>query len=195
MSPRRAMTFDEYLRFEETVEERYELVAGEVHATTGGTQRHGRIIMNIAARLWNAAAGGPCRVFASDMKVRVAEDVVYYPDVVVACTPGDDDAVSLGDPCTIVEVTSPRTRAIDRREKLVAYRRIGALRAYLIVDHRRRRVERRWRDDAGVWWREDVIAEGTVSIPCPETVLSLDEIYEGVELPAVREPEPAEYEA
>ena len=53
------------------------------------------------------------------------------------------------EPCIVVEVTSPSTARIDRGEKLEAYRRIPALRAYLIVDHRRRRVERHWRESPG----------------------------------------------
>ena len=48
-------------------------------------------------------------------------------------------------PCAAVEVTSPSTARIDRGEKVDAYRRIPTLRAYLIIDHRRRRVERHWR--------------------------------------------------
>jgi hypothetical protein len=42
---------------------------------------------------------------------------------------------------------------------------------------------------------EELIDEGTMLIPCPETSLSFDEIYQGVQLPTVSEPEPAEYEA
>jgi Uma2 family endonuclease len=40
----------------------------------------------------------------------------------------------------VVEVTSPGTRATDRREKLDTYRRIPSLSMYLIVEQRRRHV-------------------------------------------------------
>ena len=83
---------------------------------------------------------------------------------------------------------------IDRGEKLDAYRAIQSMRAYLIVDHRRRRVERYWRDsEAAPWQREEVVGTGDVAIPCLDARLTLDQIYRRVELPAVGEPE-AEYD-
>lgn len=189
------MSVDDYLRFEESSQERHEFVAGDVYAMGGATRRHNRIVSNIVVRVGSAALGGYREVFSANMKVRAAEDVFYYQDVVVVCGPGDDGALFVGDPCVIVEVTSPSTASMDRREKLAAYRRIDSLRAYLIIDRRRRRVERHWRDDRAEWWREELIGEGTSPIPCPETALTLDEIYQGVQLPALGESEQVGYEA
>ena len=112
----------------------------------------------------------------------------------VVCTPVGDLDVVTKSPCVVVEVTSPSTARIDRGEKLDAYRQLATLHAYLIVDHRRRRVERHWRDVAGEWQREDLVTEGRVPIPCLGVELTLDEIYERVELPAVAEPESLGYE-
>jgi Uma2 family endonuclease len=188
------MTVEEYLRFEEAaVATKHEYVAGEVYAMSGVTRRHARIVMNITARLWAAARGGPCEVIAVDVKLRVATDRIYYPDVMVLCTPGPDEALVLDDPCLVVEVTSPGTARTDRGEKLGAYQSVPSLRAYLIVDHRRRRVERHWRDAAGAWQRDEIVADGRVPVPCPATELPLDDIYEGVHLAVVGEPEPWAY--
>ena len=99
------------------------------------------------------------------------------------------------EPCVVVEVTSPSTARIDRGEKLTAYKQISTLRAYLIIDHRRRRVERHWRigsDDA--WQREEIVLEGRVRVPCVDADVTLDEIYRRVDLPAVGEPDEVEYE-
>jgi Uma2 family endonuclease len=84
-------------------------------------------------------------------------------------------------PCLVVEVASPSTAVIDRREKLVAYKRIPTLEAYVIVEQDERRVQRHWRDDQGVWWDAEVSGQGQVPFPCPETTPTLDEIYAGVE--------------
>jgi Uma2 family endonuclease len=92
-----------------------------------------------------------------------------------------DEALYQHAPCLIVEITSPSTESIDRREKAFTYRKIPSLRAYLIVDQNRRWVERHWRDEAGEWHQGGVADEGSVPIPRPETRLSLDEIYEGLE--------------
>ena len=71
--------------------------------------------------LADAAEGGPCRVYFSDMKLRVADDLFYYPDVLVACEP--DDTYTEDEPCLVVEVASPSTGTTDRREKLAASKR------------------------------------------------------------------------
>ena len=190
------MTVEEYFRFEERSLIKHEYVSGEVYAMSGATARHNTIAATILTRLFTAAEDGRCRVFMSDMRVEAAADKYYYPDVVVLCTPiAELDVVARG-PCVVVEVTSPSTARIDRGEKLEAYRRIPALRAYLIVDHRRRRVDRHWRDaEGGDWLHEELVAEGRLSIPCLDVELTLDEIYRRVELPAVGEPEAMEYDS
>ena len=188
------MSVEEFLRFEEASEGRHEYVAGEVYAMSGVRRRHARIVQNLALRLGIAVGNGPCEVISVDVKLRAADDRIYYPDVMVLCTPGSDDDLVVDDPCVIVEVTSPTTVRVDRGEKLVAYQAIPSLRAYLVVDHRVRRVDLHRRDADGAWQRELIVGEGEVAVPCPETKLTLDDIYRGVETFGVREEE-AEYEA
>lgn len=175
------LSLDEYLDFEARSTTRHEFVAGQIHALAGASRRHNRITLNIASRLTGAARGTSCRVYMSDVKLKVTEDVVYYPDVMVACGPTGEDQLLETAPCVVVEVLSPGTEQIDRREKLLAYKAIPTLRAYLIVHQDRPRVERVWRDEEGTWWDADVAEAGRVPIPCPEVVLALEEIYEGVE--------------
>jgi len=191
----RTMTVEEYFQFEEGSEVRHEYVAGELYAMSGATLRHNLIVANIGARLIAAAGDGPCLVVMNDMRVQVSDDVFYYPDVVVICAPMAQLDITATEPCVIVEVTSPSTAITDRGEKLTAYKQLPTLRAYLIVDHRRRRVERHSRvgpDD--VWQREEIVLEGSVPVPCVDTELTLDEIYRRVDLPAVGEPDELEYE-
>lgn len=183
--PHEPLTVEEYLELERTSEVRHEYVAGEIHAHAGGTRRHDVISGNIFALLWNAARNGPCRVHSSDRLLKAAEDVFYYPDVSVVCPEDkdnmDEQALFEQLPCLVVEVTSPSTREIDRREKMLAYRQIPSLKAYLVVDQEMMRVERYWRDDSGRWWRAEAVgSEGIVPIPCPETELTLPQIYEGL---------------
>jgi Uma2 family endonuclease len=160
-SPLRTMSVEEYLRFDERSPIRHEFVSGELYAMTGATVRHNRIVRNIGTRLSLVAGEGPCDVFMSDMRLAVADDVFYYPNVMVTCTPLAELDVIARHPCVVVEVTSPDSARIDRGEKLDAYRRVPALRAYVIVDHRRRRVERHWRDaETDGWRREEIVSEG-----------------------------------
>jgi Uma2 family endonuclease len=174
-----ALSVEEYLRLEEASLERNEYVAGQIYALAGASLRHNRILGNIFGRLWAVARGGPCRVYAAEVKLRAADDVIYYPDVMVACGSETGHPLLEHAPCLVVEVISPSTGAIDRREKLAAYKRLPSLQAYLIVDQDQRRVERYWREE-GEWWEQEIAEQGVVPIPCPATQLSLEEIYEGV---------------
>ena len=171
--PLRTMTVEEYFQFEEGSPIKHEYVAGEVYAMSGATARHSLIAGTIFTRFFTAADAGSCRVFMSDMRLEAAGDKYYYPDITVVCTPmAELDIVARG-PCVVVEVTSPSTARIDRGEKLDAYRRIPTLRAYLIVDHRRRRVERhRRKTPNGEWFRDEVVgdAEAPIPVPCLDVV-------------------------
>lgn len=173
------MTVAEFLRYEELSEIRHEYVAGELYAMSGVTRRHNRIAGNIFARLLAAAGEGPCQPLIVDVMFRVADDAIYYPDVMVACDGGDDASRVVTDACLVVEVTSPSTRRIDRGEKLAAYRRCPSVQAYLVVEQGERLVERHWRDGTGTWQHETLTA-GTIPVPRPSTALSIDEIYRGV---------------
>lgn len=190
------MSVDEYLAFEEASDVKHEYVEGFVYAMSGAHSRHERIAGNVFANLWIPAQGGPCRVYGSNLKIRVGERRFYYPDAMSVCTPRDDDGLMVGDPCVLVEVTSPSTSRTDHREKLDAYRAIVSLRAYLIVEQNRREVHCWSRPVGGEWGYALHVEQGAIGVPCPERVLTLDEIYSGVTMPPararrVREPEPA----
>lgn len=195
MPPNRPLTLEEYLEFEEASPERHEFVAGEVFVMAGVTKRHNTISGNIVSLLHAAAKGGRCHVYFEAVKLRAAEDVIYYPDVMVICDDSDMESAIARDPCLVVEITSPSTARIDRREKLEMYRRIPSLKAYVIVEQAWRRVDRHWRDGTGEWQRDELVGEGTISVPCPETTLTLDEIYEGLAPLTVRELEAIGYSA
>lgn len=173
------LSAEEYLRLEPSSPVRHEYVAGAVHALAGTTRRHNRIALNIARRLADAAENGPCRVCMADVRLRARSDVYYYPDVMVACGPEPEDPYLEEAPCLVVEVLSPSTASVDRREKLFVYRQIPSLQAYLIVETDRRRVERHWRGADGEWRAEEHSA-GRMPVPCPDADLPLDEVYAGV---------------
>ena len=178
------MTPAEYRAFEEASPIRHEFVGGRVYAMTGVRRAHSRITGNFSSRLWVAARGGPCRVHHSEVKLQIG-DVYYYPDVMVACGPEPEDPYVEDAPCLVVEVLSASTRRTDLGEKPLAYARVPSLGLYLAVDQRRRLVDVHRRDGAGGWRVETLAGQGEVALPCPELTLTLDDIYEGLDLPAV----------
>jgi Uma2 family endonuclease len=176
-TPERIMSIEEYLEFENNSEFKHEYVGWHLYAMTGVTRRQSRISGNIFALLREAAKAGPCRIHQSDMRVPTPDGPVYYPDVVVACGEEPDDPYCEDTPCLIIEVLSPSTALTDRREKLLSYRRISSLQAYLIVEQDKALVERHYRDDSGAWQAE-ILSEGGIPVPCPQGVeLSLTGIY------------------
>ena len=179
-TPHQPLSVEEYLELEQSATVKHEYVGSEIHAMIGASRRHNRISLNIVRKLADAAEGGPYRVYISDMKLQVGE-VFYYPDVMVTCREAPENEYLEDEPCLVVEVTSPGTETIDRREKLANYQDISSLRAYVIVAQERRRITHYQRDENGVWLRGDLLNEGVLRVPCPSGVeLTVDEIYAGV---------------
>jgi Uma2 family endonuclease len=168
---------------EEASPTKHEYVAGQVYALAGASERHNRIAMNIAAQLWVAAGEGPCRVYGSDMRLRIGDDAVYYPDVQVVCDPAGTEQMYTSSPCVVVEVLSPSTESIDLREKLLAYRRIKSLRAYVIVYRDEMRIIRHYRAENDAWFDALHGPDSSVPFPRPDVTVSVAEIYRGLGAP------------
>ena len=157
-----------YLEGETTSQIWHEYVAGEVFSIAGGSKAHNIISGNVFALSRATQHGSGCQTFIADMRVRIIkQSSYYYPDVVVTCAPSDlaHDAPKdhIASPSLIVEVLPPSTEAIDRREKMLAYRHIDSLREYVLIDQERRwiKVYRR----AGSGWVADLYSPGdTISL-------------------------------
>ena len=166
---------EDYLEGEKDATIRYEYVRGEVFAMAGGSDVHNTIGLNVVVALSPAARQKGCRVYASDMKVRAADSVFYYPDVMFVCDDGPDPYYK-DKPCVIVEVTSPSTLRTDFGEKRYAYEALPSLLLYLVADSRRRFVTGYYRGENG--WEERRFGEGdTVPVPCADVNLTMEDVY------------------
>ena len=175
------LSVEEYVALEAATGVKHEYVLGQVYALAGASENHNRIAVNVLAALLPAARASGCRVVGSDQKLQPGDDLYYYPDVQVLCDPTDDDPLTKRRPCVVVEVSSERTEAIDRREKLLVYRGISSLLVYLIVAHDRREVTVHFRDAASTWETHQAQGADSVPIGCLGGYeLSLDSIYQGV---------------
>lgn len=172
----------DYLAKEERSALRHEYVNGQVYAMTGASKSHNTIVLNIAARVRPALRGVPRRVFMTDMKVHVEQhNLFYYPDVVVSCDSRDTDlrkdTLFLHAPCLIIEVLSPATETIDRREKLLAYRTLESLREYVLVSQDTPEVEVYRRAVGGEWSVDKLGKEDSLEFSSIPLTLTWDEIY------------------
>jgi len=131
------LTPHDYLQGERDGEQRHEYLNGELVALSGGSRAHNLLATRVARLLGNHTEGTACRVYQSDMKVRIeAANRFYYPDVMVCCGPveAEPDPYYETAPTLIVEVLSPRTAATDDGEKRVNYQTLQSLAEYLLLD-------------------------------------------------------------
>jgi Uma2 family endonuclease len=175
------VSVEEYLAADVAREDaRLEYVAGHIFALAGATKRHAVISGNIYARLHAATEGLNCRVYQSDVRLRVSADLYFYPDVMVACRDDlhDEDPMDETAPHVLVEVLSEGTAERDLGLKLAVYRDLPSLRMYLIISQDERRVELHWRARLGGAWQKDVVSgTGTITIPSLNATITLDQIY------------------
>jgi Uma2 family endonuclease len=176
---------------------KHEFVDGEIYAMAGASRRHNLLVSNLVGRAWNATAERKgCQVFGGDMKVYVeARNSFYYPDVTACCDPDDRHEQYLMRPCLIIEVLSPATTSVDRREKRLSYATLASLDEYVIVEQDRMRVD--VYPGKGGPWMSRVLnePEDVLELSCLGLHLTLKAIYAGVQLPPekVAEPEAPEY--
>ncbi|MBW4492719.1 MAG: Uma2 family endonuclease [Oscillatoria princeps RMCB-10] len=175
------LSFAEYVEFEKNSPIRHEYVGGQVFAMTGSSQEHNLIAGNIHARLHPHLRGSSCRVFMSDMKVRIeAANTGYYPDVMVVCDPQDRDRYVKTSPTLIVEVLSPSTESTDRREKLLNYQKLPSLQEYILVSQEEIKIEIYRKDPQGNWTLETLGKDDQLRFESVGLTVTLAEIYEDV---------------
>lgn len=174
------LSFEEYLALEEGSPERHELVEGIPYAMAGASETHNLLVVNLVALLRSPALRRGCRLFASDMRLRLSDRTVYYPDLMVVCAP-DPHPLYKEAPCLVVEVLSPTTRRIDLSEKKERYLALPSLEGYLLVETTRKEVLLYRKTPLG--WSLEAFGEGEeVALPCLGEALSVDAVYEGVPL-------------
>ena len=178
------MSVEEYFELEENnPDTRYEYLDGYVYMMSGGSANHATISGNIYALLKSFLRGGPCRVYNSDMKVRVSEKRYFHPDVTVTCDPRDRGNTDLiQSPRLVIEVLSPSTEARDRGSKLQCYLACPSIEEYLLVDTRSMRIEiyrkeqKKWVYDA--FEADDEVELTTLGVHFPVIDAYEDVIFE-----------------
>ncbi len=174
------ISVEDYLAGEQDGEIRHEYIDGVVYAMTGASRRHGQINNALAYLLTPHARKQGCQLIANDMKVRLeihGKTLFYYPDLVLTCDPDDRDDYFITRPCLIIEILSPTTERLDRREKLLSYITLHSLQEYILVaqDEPRIEVYRRTQD-----WLPEEYTEGTFRLDCVQAELSVAEVYADV---------------
>lgn len=182
-------TFLDYVALQATSTVKLEYLDGQIYAMAGGTPEHAALGAAVIGLLFAQLRGGTCRIFDSDLSIRVgATGLATYPDVTVVCGPREHAAEGMNavtNPTLLVEVTSRSTEEYDRGEKFDHYRQIPSLAEYLLVSHQERVIEVR-RRVGDVWETEIARAGQRVELQSVACVLEVDALYDAAsEVPAL----------
>jgi Uma2 family endonuclease len=171
----------DYRLLEEASSTKHEFLDGEIYAMAGGTPLHVALGAAVAASLSNQVAGSSCRVYSSDLRVRVlATGLATYPDVTVVCGSVEtdpEDRNAAVNPRVVVEVLSDGTEEYDRGEKFTHYKNIASLAAVVLVSQSRRHVEM-WQRSGEQWARSDARSGQSVLVGSIGSSLTVDTIYD-----------------
>lgn len=179
-SPLALLTVEEYLRAEADSPIRHEYLGGHIFAMAGASQEHNLIAGNLLALLRPHLRGSSCRVFMSDMKVQIQDNIFYYPDVLVTCNPEDNQRYFKTQPNLIIEVLSQSTESLDRREKLMHYQKLESLKEYVLVSQDKVQVQVYRQETPGNWTVQILDTDSELSLESVGLTLTMAQIYEDV---------------
>ncbi|MBL8551852.1 MAG: Uma2 family endonuclease [Hyphomonadaceae bacterium] len=180
------MSFEDYLAWEETQAEKHELVGGRpvlrrLRLMAGGTEFHAQIAANLVRAIGNRLAGGPCRVFGSDFKIRSPTGNARYPDVMIKCSEADGKSLFTTEPRVLMEVLSASNASpLDQFRLLQDYKAFASVEYIVFLAQEQ--------PQAVVWTRQDDDwaqaefdgLEETLELPSLAVSLPFAEIYDGV---------------
>lgn len=175
------MTLSGFLAWEAAQPQRHEFHRGRVRMVDNARRVHGRVVGNLVAALGDRLYGSTCQVFGMSMPVLVGDEAALHPDVVVTCDRADlmADAVFRA-PLLVIEVLAPGSMAWDWSQKFALYRRIPALREYVLVDPDARRVESFRRTADGGWTFHDMSDDDALTLPSIDCHVALADVFQGV---------------
>lgn len=183
--PKHFITPEEYLHRERQSEHRSEYYRGEMFAMAGASANHNWIVLNTGSHLREQLKSKPCRVYPSDLKLRVeATGLFTYPDLSIVCGEPrleSDHGDVLLNPVVLVEVLSDSTEAYDRGKKFEHYRTIPSLQHYVLITQDRHSIDCFTRSNGESWNLTSCQGiSGKITLEAIECELLGSEVYDKV---------------
>lgn len=182
---KQAYSFEEYIEFEETANEKHEYRRGEIVPMTGGTTEHNKIAGNFYFNFRLKRREQKYNIFMGDVKLWIPQyQQGTYPDVMIINgepTYYKNTRTTVTNPSLIVEVLSKSTQNYDQGNKFLYYRSIPEFKEYILISQSQPYVMQYNKTDARKWLLTEYDAEHSlISLTSVEVDISLQEIYEGV---------------
>jgi Uma2 family endonuclease len=130
------LTREEFLEFQERSSTPYEYINGVIRQIIGPSVAHCIVTQNLCDAIRARLRGRRCKTFSSGPRLNMTldcDEVIYRPDLFVACENSGGCQDCTQTPKLVVEVVSPSTQDIDKREKLANYRRVPSLDEYVVA--------------------------------------------------------------
>src|SRR5229473_1990133 len=181
----RPMTLEDFLRWEDGTDTRYELIDGFPVAMAPPAEAHRILAVRLVSRIdAGLASRRPCNAQIEPGVVRPDRaDTYYIPDIAVTCRPNEPGRQAMLDPILIVEILSPSTERGDRRLKMPAYQKIESVREILLIDADSHHAEV-YRRENNHWGIELVRgSEATLFLTSVDLRIPIPELYEGIAIP------------
>ena len=173
------MTLDQFLRWEERQERKYEFDGVQPVAMTGVRAAHSAVQRNLITALANRLRGQRCQVHGSELKIEVVGRI-HYPDAFVIGTPVAPSATVVHDPVVVFEILSEGTAANDLVVKNAEYRATPSVQRYVVLQQIvAEAIVFSQRD--GEWVPEMLGGDAVLAMPEIGVELPLSEVYEGME--------------
>lgn len=177
---------ENYLAIERSADYKSEYLNGEIFAMVGASEPHNLILANLIREIGNQLKQRPCKVYPSDMRVKVSPTGLYtYPDVIVVCGKAQfEDARkdTLLNPTVIIEVLSDSTEGYDRGGKFEHYRRLESLAEYIMIAQNRYHLESYRRQPDHQWLlTETTDPDSRFRLASIDCELALADIYDKVD--------------
>jgi Uma2 family endonuclease len=146
---------------------------------------HNLIVTNFVISIGSRIQRAKCELYAGEMQVKVGQNSICFPDIVVAAEPkfADDRTELLVNPTVVVEIFSGNAKTTDRTKKLEGFLANPSIKECLLVNEDEMRVEHYARQSPKQWIyriyneRDDVISLESIQVK-----LSLADVYAQVKL-------------
>jgi Uma2 family endonuclease len=118
-------------------DQRWEIIGGEAYAMSPAPSlRHQTVVGRLHTAMARHFSSGTCSLFLAPVDVKLSDEDVVQPDLVVACDPGQLRGTHVeGAPSLVVEVISPSTHLHDRKHKIALYERYGVGEVWLVTPY------------------------------------------------------------
>ena len=184
--PKRRMTEDEYLAFEEASETKHEFFGGAIFDMAGASVPHNDISTNLIVEIGSRLEGGSCHVYSYGKRVKVERTGLdTYPDLVIVDGPSayvSDDAHTLMNPHVVFEIMPSERNAVGHRSRFEHYQTLPSVREYAWVCSSSKWVQRFVRQTDETWiltfFDDPAGAFSLVTVP---VTIPLADVYRDVE--------------